>query len=452
MTQGTSAPSQTRNAKPIKGSDTLSLLLIVFMSFFLMADMYITPAIIPELSQEFAVSQEAIGVAGTAFMLLGAVMGLVFGYLNDVVSRKTLLLIAVAVGEIPCLLTGMYGVTYNFELFVLMRMLTGFGIGGIYPITFSLLSDYVSEKHRAKASACVDIAWGLGILSGPLLAAYALNTEYGWRLAFVLAALPSFPLMLMYWWLANEPERGQSESNRLEQRDSSGFSDQARVEPQACAKRSAFYSSFQSILSTRSNLLLFLQGIPGSIPWGLLPFWIITFFREERGLTVSQATYIWEVFGIATVVGGLAWAVLGDWLFQKRAKYVAALCALMILVGIVPEYLLLNMTFANANAYLLLAVIAGGCISVASSNTRALLMNVNAPRDRGKVFSTYNFFDSVGKGLGPVIGSLILMSTSSYQNMVNTAISFWIICAVIFACVIFTIEQDRQKMVQKERK
>ena len=451
MTQNAPNRVKINNSKQSKSRDKLSLTLIVFMSFFLMADMYITPAIIPELSLEFGVSQEAIGVAGTAFMLLGAVMGLVFGYLNDRISRKKLLLIAVAIGEIPCLLTGIYGVTYNFEMFVLMRVLTGFGIGGIYPITFSLLSDYVTDKHRAKASACVDIAWGLGILSGPLLATFALDTEYGWRLAFILAALPSLPLMLLYWWLANEPERGQSELNEQERQNVLRHSveQQKPVANQIATRWSNTYVGFQSVLANRSNLLLFVQGIPGSIPWGLLPFWIITFFREERDLTVSQATYIWEVFGIATVVGGLAWAVLGDWLFQKRAKYVAALCALMILVGIVPEYLLLNMTFVNPDAYLLLAVIAGLCISVASANTRALLMNVNAPENRGKAFSTYNFFDSIGKGVGPVIGSLILMTTNSYQIMVNVAISFWLVCAIIFACVIFTLDTDRQNMMQK---
>lgn len=417
--------------------DKVSLVLIVFMSFFLMADMYITPAIIPELSDEFAVSKEAIGVAGTAFMLLGAVMGLAFGYLNDRFSRKKLLLVAVAVGEVPCLLTGFYSVTYNFEMFVLMRVLTGFGIGGIYPITFSLLSDYVSDKNRAKASAFVDIAWGLGILSGPLLASYALSTEYGWRLAFIVAALPSFPLMLLYWFVANEPKRGQSEQ-RIELENK-------QIETEQANKLTELVAGFKSIFANRTNLLLFIQGIPGSIPWGLLPFWIITFFREQRNFTVEQATFVWEIFGIATVVGGLAWAVLGDWLFQKKAKYVAALCAVMILVGIIPEYLLLNLEFNDMQSYLLLAVIAGACISVASANTRALLMNVNAPSSRGKVFSTYNFFDSIGKGLGPVIGSLVLAITSNYQTMVNIAISFWLICAAIFACAIFTVEQDRQQ-------
>jgi len=430
--------------------DKVSLALIVFMSFFLMADMYITPAIIPELSQEYGVSADSIGWAGTAFMLLGAIMGLVFGHYNDRISRKKLLIIAVAVGEVPCLLTGIAGITYNFEMFVIMRTLTGFGIGGIYPITFSLLADYVSDKNRAKASAMVDIAWGLGIMSGPILASYALSTDYGWRLAFVLAALPSFPLILIYWFVATEPKRGRNEvgvESETETETENG-ADHNKASNDSNAKFS--FTQFKTVFSNKTNLLLFLQGIPGSIPWGLLPFWIITFFREERGFSAEDATMIWEVFGIATVVGGLMWAVCGDWLFKRRAKYVSILCSVVILLGMIPEYILLNVEFAQQSSYWALAIMGGLFISVGSSNVRALLMNVNSPSQRGKVFSMYNFFDSIGKGAGPAIGGLILATTNDYQLMVNIAISFWLICALIFSGTIFTVEKDRKNMLAKQ--
>lgn len=426
--------------------DKVSLALIVFMSFFLMADMYITPAIIPELSLEYGVTADNIGWAGTAFMLLGAIMGLVFGHYNDRISRKKLLIIAVAVGEVPCLLTGIAGVTDNFEMFVLMRTLTGFGIGGIYPITFSLLADYVSDKNRAKASAMVDIAWGLGIMSGPILASYALSTDYGWRLAFILAALPSFPLIIIYWFVATEPKRGR---NELGVENVSALTDENKlITVQDDTKFNLM--AFKSVFSNKTNVLLFLQGIPGSIPWGLLPFWIITFFREQRGFSADDAMMIWEVFGIATVVGGLMWAICGDWLFKRRAKYVAMLCSVVILLGMIPEYFLLNIEFAQQSSYWALAIMAGLFISVGSSNVRALLMNVNSPSERGKVFSMYNFFDSIGKGAGPAIGGVILATTNDYQLMVNIAISFWLLCALIFSGTIFTVESDRKNMLANQ--
>ena len=413
-------------------NDKISVFLIVLLSFFLMADMYITPAIIPELTHEYAVSPEAIGWAGTAFMLLGAVIGLGFGYLNDKFSRKKLLIIAVSIGEIPCLLTGVTQVTVNFEMFVLMRTLTGVGIGGIYPLTFSLLSDYVSDRRRGQASAVVDIAWGLGIMSGPLLASFALNTEYGWRLAFIMAALPSFPLLFVYWLVGNEPQRGESELAHSQAHSNTAL---------------PTLHSVKTIFANRTNRLLFFQGIPGSLPWGLLPFWIITFFREERNMDAGDATMLWELFGICTVLGSLMWAYIGDKLFHIGARYLALMCCVITLVGLVPKYFLFNLKFSDVYSYGFLALLAGLLMSVASANIRAILMNVNLPARRGKVFALYNFFDSIGKGIGPVIGGVLLTATNDYQLLMNFAICFWLLCAAIFAGVVFTIERDRQVMI-----
>lgn len=412
--------------------DTVSLALMVLLSFFLMADMFITPAIVPELAAEFGVATGTIGVAGSAFLLLGSIIGLFFGYANDRYSRKHLLIATVLLGEVACLLTGFEAVTGSFGSFVLMRLLTGIGVGGIYPITFSLLSDYVSDQHRAKACAGVDIAWGLGMLSGPLLAAIALQSEFGWRLAFVLAAMPSFPLLALYAWIAREPERGASEAGHRPGDNQVAFG----------------LVDFKQVFSNRSNVLLFLQGIPGSVPWGVLPFWIITFFRQDRGFELGDATAIWELFGIATVIGGLAWATVGDWLFNKRAALVAVLCTVVILAGMLPLYLLLNIEWSSMGRYLALAVLGGLMISVASANVRALLMNVNAPRHRGSVFALYNFADNLGKGIGPALGGLVLATSGNYQLMVNIAVSCWLLCALIFSGVIFTVDSDRKNMLE----
>jgi hypothetical protein len=62
----------------------------------------------------------------------------------------------------------------------------------------------------------------------------------------------------------------------------------------------------------------------------------------------------------------------------------------------------------------------------------------------------YNFFDSIGKGLGPAIGGLILATTNDYQLMVNIAVSFWLICALLFSGTIFTVEKDRENMLAKQ--
>lgn len=409
----------------------LSLALIVGLSFCLMSDMFIMPAIIPELTQEYGVSAGAIGWAGSAFMLAGALLGLAFGALADRYSRKRLLIVTVLLGEVPCMLTGVRFFTETFEGFVVMRLLTGIGVGGIYPIVFSLLADVVSERHRAKASALVDIFWGLGMLSGPLWAAYALTTDYGWRLAYILAALPSLPLVLLYAWLGKEPQRGAKEI-------------------MAGANHSRpWRETIQELFRRRSNTLLFLQGIPGSLPWGLLPFWVISFYRDVRGFDAVTATSLWEIFGVITVLGTLLWASVGDWLFNRRPRDAALLCTIVIALGMLPMFALFNVEWPQYQQYVLLAVCGGLLICVASSNIRAFLMNVNPPEQRGSAFAVYNLTDTIGKGVGPALGGMILATSHDYQLMLNIAVSFWVVCVVIFLGVVFTIDEDRAALLRR---
>lgn len=422
-----SAPAATWKAR-----DILSLALIVGLSFCLMSDMFIMPAIIPELTQEYGVSATAIGWAGSAFMLAGALLGLAFGAATDRYSRKRLLIVTVLLGEVPCLLTGVRFFTGTFEGFVMMRLLTGIGVGGIYPIIFSLLADLVSERHRAKASALVDIFWGLGMLSGPLWAAFALTTDYGWRLAFILAALPSVPLVLLYAWLGTEPRRGGSQGL-----DSANNA--------LTWRRTA-----RELFSRRSNVLLFLQGIPGSLPWGLLPFWVISFYREVRGFDTVSATGLWEIFGVTTVFGTLLWASIGDWLFNRRPRYSAILCTIVIAIGMLPMFALFNFEWPRYQDYLLLAMCGGLMISVASANIRAFLMNINPPEQRGSAFAVYNLMDTIGKGVGPAVGGLMLAATQDFAWMLNIAVSFWSLCVVVFVGVIFTIDQDRAALRRRD--
>ena len=417
--------------------DRLTLILMVLMSFFLQCDLYITPAIVPELASDFGVAKESISYVASAFTLLGAALSIIFGYLSDKSSRKKLLIGVVLIGEIPCLLTGIEPLTSSFTGFVILRILTGIGVGGIYPLLFSLVSDYFTDRNRAKAVAVIDIAWGLGTMVGPIIAGLGLASGYGWRLAFIVAAVPNFPVVLLFALTARSPERGATET-ALADAIHSGASYNHRIK----------LSDFKYVFSNRTNIFLFLQGIPGTIPWGILPFWVITFFKETQGMGQAESTLIWELFGVGAVTGGLLWAIAGDRLFAKKPAYLPMLCTLGITAGTIPCFIFFNVGFNSSLFVMLFSLLGGICISTASSNNKAMLMNVNRPEHRGSVFAVFNLTDNIGKGFGPAIGGAILAATGSYSVMVNTAVSFWFICSALFIGVIFSIGKDRASMLK----
>ncbi len=417
--------------------DKVTLGLMVLMSFFLQCDLYITPAIVPELAAEYGVPNASISYVASAFTLLGAALSIIFGYFSDKSARKQLLMAVVLIGEIPCFLTGIKFFTASFQGYVIMRILTGIGVGGIYPLLFSLVSDYFTDRHRAKAVAFIDIAWGLGTMVGPIMANIGLASGYGWRLAFILAAVPNFPVVLLFGLIARSPERGSSEK-ALAEALHSGAEYNHKIK----------LSDFRHVLKKRTNLFLFLQGIPGTIPWGILTFWVITFFRETQGMGQAEATLIWELFGVGVVTGGLFWAFIGDKLFSKKPSYLPLLCTIGIMAGTIPCFIFFNIPFSSPVIVMALSLLGGACIATASSNNKAMLMNVNRPEHRGSVFAVFNLTDNIGKGFGPAIGGAVLAATSSYGLMVNMAISFWFLCSLLFIGVIFSINKDRKEMLE----
>ncbi len=417
--------------------DRITLGLLVLMSVFLFADQRIMSAILPELSAEYGADELTLGLIGSAFTLIGAFISIFFGYFTDKISRKKLLIATVFVGEIPCLLTGIPYFTQSIEMFTLLRVLTGIGIGGIYPISFSLLSDYFKEEHRATASACLGVAWAVGMMVGPGLAGFLTN-DYGWRIAFIIAAVPNFPLVLLFALYAREPERGRTE-DALEDLIQQGKVYKQTISP----------SDFKLILSNRTNLWTFLQGIPGTIPWGILGYWMIHFLEQVRHFSKEMATSVFMLLGIGATLGSLVFALIGERLYHRNPRYMPIMCGCGVLLGVIPAFMMINWPVANPEgvelvAFMSLAFLTGFFVAVASANVKAILMNVNRPEHRGSVFAVFNITDNLGQGFGPAIGGMLV--SCGYLFMMNFSIFWWILCGLIFFMVARYITQDRDKL------
>ncbi|RKX79654.1 MAG: MFS transporter [Spirochaetes bacterium] len=429
---------------PMSAKDRTLLILLVLMSVFLYADQRIMSAILPELSLEYGIGERTLGFIGSAFTLVGALVSIFFGYFTDKISRKNLLLFTVLIGEVPCFLTGIPLFTRTLTSFTVLRILTGIGIGGIYPISFSLISDLFREEHRASASAWLGVAWAIGMMAGPAVAGYLTGT-YGWRIAFILAAIPNFPLVIIFAFLAGEPRRGQTEE-ALEELIRKG----------AVYKQRISLRDFKLIFANKTNLTTFLQGIPGTIPWGIIGYWIILFLERERGFPKENATTVYLMLGIGATIGAVIFAMIGERLYRKNPRYMPILCGTGVLVGIIPAAIVVNLPVQDPSVgtlllFYVLAFVAGFLVSVPSANVKAILMNVNRPEHRGSVFAVFNITDNLGQGFGPALGGLLV--SGGYVFMMDFSIFWWIPCGLLFFLVarFITADRDRLQALLKER-
>ena len=401
---------------------------IGLISFFMFADQNLMGPNLTLIAEDFGMTdvkdQYLGGLIPLVFWLLGGAVALFIGYCTDLISRKYLFVLVVIVGEIPCLLSG-FADTYT-EFFI-MRVLTGIGIGGIIPLTYSLLGDLYSANERIKVVTLIGLASGMGIAMGQLTAGM-MGDSFGWRLPFILFAIPNFILAVIFILTVEEPDRGQMDRN-------------------VQSFRVSDFKDFSSLFKIKTNLLVFLQGIFGTIPWGVFSIFIIDYFVVEKGYLRPTATLIITIVGGMALISSLIGGFIGNKLFRKNPKYLPLFCGISTILGVIPTSLLINApmrTDQNETMLVVFAIFTGLLIAMTPPNMKAILMNVNNPFSRGTVFSLYNFADDLGRGFGPFIIGNILIYYFGRNVAFNIANALWIICGGLILLMYWTFPKENR--------
>ena len=401
---------------------------IGLISFFMFADQNLMGPNLTLIAEDFGITdmkdQYLGGLIPLVFWILGGSVALFIGYCTDLMSRKNLFALIVFMGEIPCLLSG-FADTYT-EFFI-MRALTGIGIGGIIPLTYSLLGDLYSANERIKVVTLIGLASGMGIAIGQL-AAGMMGDSFGWRLPFILFAVPNFILGAVFLLTVKEPMRGQMDHN-------------------VKSFRILDFKNFSSLFKIKTNLLVFLQGIFGTIPWGVFSIFMIDYFVVDKGYLRPTATLVITLVGGMALIGSLIGGFVGNKLYRKNPKYLPLFCGMSTILGIIPTAFLINSpmrTYQNETMLIVYAACTGLLIAMTAPNMKAILMNVNSPFSRGTVFSLYNFADDLGRGFGPfIIGNILIYSFG--RNMAfNIANAFWFICGCLILLMFWTFPKENR--------
>jgi PHS family inorganic phosphate transporter-like MFS transporter len=130
-------------------------------------------------------------VTGSA--ILGAFVGaFTFGRIADVIGRKK---VYVTVALIMIFGAIASAFAPDFIFLVVARLVLGLGIGGDYPVSAVLMSEYSNRKDRGRLVGLVFSMQALGLIVGPLIALLLLSLGIGdgltWRILLGLGALPA---------------------------------------------------------------------------------------------------------------------------------------------------------------------------------------------------------------------------------------------------------------------
>ena len=150
----------------------------------------------PALSKDLHLAPGALGpVFGAS--LFGVMIGsLVFGALADYLGRKWLVIAGVfALGSLATTQA-----TSVSDL-VMIRFVTGIGLGGVLPNTIALTGEYSPQRRRTLLIMLMFMTVSLGSAIGGAVAA-RLITAYGWQVIFLIGgALPLILCPILIIWL-----------------------------------------------------------------------------------------------------------------------------------------------------------------------------------------------------------------------------------------------------------
>jgi MFS transporter, PHS family, inorganic phosphate transporter len=169
------------------------------MGFFTDAyDLFIIGVALTLLKPIWNLSPFEVSVLGSTSLLAAAVGSIVFGRVADVLGRKRIYgleVLVLAAGAIASAFAP------SFWWLVVFRFILGVGIGGDYPVSATIMSEYSGTKVRGLLVSLVFAMQGVGLIVGPLVAialiAAGVSNDLAWRIMLGLGALPALSVFYM---------------------------------------------------------------------------------------------------------------------------------------------------------------------------------------------------------------------------------------------------------------
>jgi putative MFS transporter len=149
--------------------------------------------ILPVLAKEWGLAPGQIGLIGSIGLIGMALGAVVSGTIADRIGRKKVFTITVLLYSIA---SAFCALSWNYQSLLVFRFLVGFGLGGELPVAATLVSEYAPSRVRGRFIVLLESFWGLGWIAAACIA-YFFIPLYGWRMAFLIGALPALYVCLI---------------------------------------------------------------------------------------------------------------------------------------------------------------------------------------------------------------------------------------------------------------
>jgi MFS family permease len=314
------------------------------MGFFTDAyDLFVIGIASALITKDWNLSSGKLALLNSTMLFAAFVGALVFGRFADVIGRKRVYWIVAAI-----MIAGALGsaLSQSFWVLIAFRFVLGFGVGGDYPVSAVMVSEYANRKDRGKLVGMVFGTQALGLIVGPLIALALLGSgasdDVTWRILLALGAVPAAAVIYLRCRMPESPRYQIQVQGRAEQAASrmSAFTG-GQVNGNgngAGAPRDEM--GLRSFLTTR-RWLITLAGTAGT--WFLLDYAYygntistpqILGLISPHASTMTKITLQLAIFAVAAVPGYVLAIATLDRIGHRRLQLtgfaIMALCFLVI--------------------------------------------------------------------------------------------------------------------------
>jgi MFS transporter, Spinster family, sphingosine-1-phosphate transporter len=388
--------------RAVKGA-VVALCLLTAMNFVNYLDRYILPAVQEQIKREFHLSDSQIGSLTLWFFIAYVLSSPLTGWLGDRFPRKPMIVVAALM--IAAMNFWTAGV-HSYMSLNLRHAALGIGEASFGIFAPALLADYFADDKRNAVltifNVAIPVGAALGYLSGGIVAAH-----HGWRMAFIVSAIPGALIALLILFFMREPVRAEAK-------------DRKKVDK----------TSVMSLLRNKAYLCSIFGYAAVTFSLGGISWWMPSFLNRVDGRSLEAAG---TIMGGITVVCGLGGTVTGGllahWWSKKTSKALYLVPALSAILAVPPAVLCFfgpkSVTLPALGVAVFLVFLGTGPVNAATLN--AVPAHLRATAMAGQLFALHVF----GDAFSPKIIGIVSDHSNLRMGLGITLVTF-VVAAVIF--------------------
>jgi MFS family permease len=388
----------------------------------------------PTLQSLWGLSYTNLGVIGTIRNILQSITSPFWGYAADRLSRKRVIVFGTGLWGIWTLFCGL---SQGYGQLLVLRAISGIGLGCLMPATFSLISDTFPPRQRGRALGILEGMGVLGIVIGTVALGLVASPTL-WRYGFVMLGASSIVSGLLVWWLVEEPVRGAAEPELA-----------GKITQEVEAQYRVKLADVPRVLAIPTIWVAIAQGLAGTMPWVVMGLYMITWLVNVRGFEEQTATFAFAAIVIGTACSNVLGGFLGDWAEGRSPKYGRPIVGqVSIFCGIPLTYILFTQT-ANWSLGGIMALAFGTALLISwtgKGSKEPMMQGVTPPELRASAFAMVTFIESSFAAIAAYLAGALADSIGFTDALLWTIPFPWLICGLLYSLFYWVYPRDSARL------